>query len=95
VTGSDWKRPDSDLTQHIRDWENQARQGIRAYLTKEKAKQVREWRKKGSWRWVASKAYYVWDEPDCVEEGHQLYGMWLCEEAAALLGEDPRQGPWN
>jgi hypothetical protein len=73
------------------------REDVQAHLTLEQAKQVRVWRVEsgGSWRWVASKAYYVWDEPEWLVEGNQLYGIALCEVAAELLGEDAYQEPWN
>lgn len=85
-----------DIPKSLREWEDAITKGIQENLTKERAELVKAWRTKGaSWRWVASKAYYVWDEPSWLCEGHQIYGMRLCEVAATLLGEDPSKEPWN
>jgi hypothetical protein len=63
-------------------------------LTKEQAEKVREWRNKGTWRWVASRAAEEWPEKK-IDSGNQIEGMYLCKEAAIILGEDPWDVPWN
>jgi hypothetical protein len=45
-----------------------------------------------TWRGVAAECSRAW-ETDW--DGNQIVGMFLCEVAATLLGEDPETEPWN
>jgi len=57
------------------------------------AEQIKTWRcgTDGSaccsWRTIAKKASELWPEKD-ICSGNQIFGMKLCEEASAILGED-------
>lgn len=63
-------------------------------LTKEEALKIRGWRKKGTWRWVATQAAEEWpDKKLCA--GNQIEGMELCEAAANVLKQNPHKHPWN
>ena len=63
-------------------------------LTKKEALQIRKWRKKGTWRWVATQAANEWPERKLCP-GNQIEGMFLCEDAAEVLKQNPRKRPWN
>ncbi|MEH1165165.1 hypothetical protein V6V47_07240 [Micromonospora sp. CPCC 205539] len=63
-------------------------------LTIEVARQVRQWRveEEYSYRGVATLADETWGTDS---GGNQLFGIGLCAESAALLGENPNAEPWN
>ena len=63
-------------------------------MTLKEAKQIRKWRKQGTWRWVAARAADKWPDKG-INSGNQIDGMGLCFEAAQLLGEDSQKPPWN
>jgi hypothetical protein len=63
-------------------------------MTLEEAKKIQNWRRRGSWRWVAERVSE--EMPSVLEEfgatkeqalGNQLYGMEFCFMACDLLGE--------
>jgi len=65
-------------------------------LTREQAELVRRFRclDACTWRMVAVRAAEAWPEKEICSD-NQFDGMWLCNEAAKLLGEHPREDPWN
>lgn len=63
-------------------------------MTKEVALKIREWREKGTWRWVSEKAAKYWPGEGYIS-GNQIEGMMLCSKAAKILGENPQTKPWN
>jgi hypothetical protein len=65
-------------------------------LTVARAREVRAWRvgRRLTWRAVARRAANLW-RTGWAPPSNQIAGMALCREAAALLGEDYREPPWN
>ncbi|MDE2096386.1 MAG: hypothetical protein KGL39_04005 [Patescibacteria group bacterium] len=71
---------------------------IRERMTAERAYRIRELRvtEGYSWRALASQSADDWgDDATWEPKSNQLAGMALCEIAAASMGEDYMQEPWN
>ena len=56
-------------------------------ITIEDALKIKEFRKTGTWRVVATRAALEWPERNYCS-GNQIEGMELCSEASDILGED-------
>lgn len=77
-----------------------ARKHLDAFIDEGKARYVRRLRVDDSysWRAVAMACYYAWEGAgwrSWAPPDNQLIGMAICESAAAQLGEDAYETPWN
>lgn len=63
-------------------------------ITPSRAARIREWRVRGSLRWVAQQAHREWGG-DWWPPDNQIAGVLLCEAAARAVGEDPGVHPWT
>jgi hypothetical protein len=85
----------------VSSWEEIGREiaeHLAASISLDRAAAVRRLRvdEHHTWRGVSHEFYELFpDAPYAELAGDQIPGMYLCEAAARLLGEDPNAAPWN
>jgi peptide methionine sulfoxide reductase MsrB len=63
-------------------------------LTVDEAEKIKDFRMTSSWREVANKADDEWPDRGYMRDDQGM-GVYLCDEAAKVLGDDQNRFPWN